>query len=348
MGRRGRRTLEATTIAIRDPLRLWEHEVKGAGEWQGAAMLFSGGFRSGIGRLKLGADGSLYAGGQSGGPSPASGNWCWGGGSGVGALTADRSGGSCNTQWDFFKLVPKDTVVFDLLSVRARANGFELQFTKKVGPSAAVPSNYTVQHWVNNMGVQSYGSGKQSGGVQTASVSEAVIHSDSLRVFLRLASMPAASVKPVTNPTTSGSGNVRVVLIRSSGVLAADGSTPWGEPATAGAAPSRISAWYTLNNLSADTAFTPTPVIDPGLASAGTRFNDFRMRAARGILELETNFAQPARITLRDVKGRALAFANAAPGRRTLSLPTANLAAGGYMVEVRVGGETFARPVILN
>jgi hypothetical protein len=32
MGRRGRRTLAATTIAIRDPLRLWEHEVKGAGE----------------------------------------------------------------------------------------------------------------------------------------------------------------------------------------------------------------------------------------------------------------------------------------------------------------------------
>jgi uncharacterized protein (DUF58 family) len=32
MGRRGRRKLDATTLAIRDPLRLWEHEVKGAGE----------------------------------------------------------------------------------------------------------------------------------------------------------------------------------------------------------------------------------------------------------------------------------------------------------------------------
>jgi uncharacterized protein (DUF58 family) len=32
MGRRGRRKLESTTLAIRDPLRLWEREVKGAGE----------------------------------------------------------------------------------------------------------------------------------------------------------------------------------------------------------------------------------------------------------------------------------------------------------------------------
>jgi uncharacterized protein (DUF58 family) len=32
MGRRGRRRLEATTLAIRDPLGLWEREVRGAGE----------------------------------------------------------------------------------------------------------------------------------------------------------------------------------------------------------------------------------------------------------------------------------------------------------------------------
>lgn len=323
---------------------------KVANEWQGAVMLFSGGFRAGIGRLKLGADGAIYAGSQSGGPSPASGNWCWGGGGGsnnVGALSADR-GGSCNVQHDFFKLVPKDTVVFDLLSVRARATGFELQFTKKVGPSAGNPANYTVQHWVNNMGVQSYGTGYQSGGVQTATVSQVRIHPDSTRVFLQLASMPAASVKPSNNPSTSGSGNVRVVLIRSSGVLAADGSTPWGEPATPGAAPSRISAWYTLNNHSTDTAFAPVSIVDPGLVSPAARFRDLRVRAVRGALELETNFAQPARIILRDLQGRAVASTPAPAGKQTLRLGTAGLSAGRYVVEVRVEGRTFARPVALD
>ncbi len=322
---------------------------KVADEWQGAVMLFSGGFRSGIGRLKLGADGAIYAGGQSGGPSPASGNWCWGGGGGsnnVGALSADRNG--CNVQYDFFKLVPKDTVVFDLLSVRARATGFELEFTKKVGPSAGNPSNYTIQHWVNNMGVQSYGSGYQSGGVQTGTVSQVRIHPDSTRVFLQLASMPAASVKPSNNPPTSGSGNVRVVLIKSTGVLAADGSTPWGEPATPGAAPSRIAAWYTLNNHSTDTAFAPVSIADPGLSSPANRFRDLRVHAVRGALELEMNFAHPARVALRDLKGRTAAKASAPAGNRVLRIGTQGLASGRYIIEVRVEGKTFARPVVLN
>ncbi len=317
-------------------------------EWQGAVFLFSGGFRSGVGRLRLGADGSIYAGGQSGGPSPASGNWCWGGAGGVGALTADRIGNNCNVQYDFFKLVPKDTVVFELLSVRARSGGFELEFTKKVGPSAGNPSNYTVQHWVNNLGVQSYGSGKQSGGVQDATVSEVLIHADSMRVFLKLASMPPASVQPSQNPPITGSGNVRVVMIKGTGVLAADGSAPWGEPTTAGAAPSRIAAWYTLNHHATDSAFTPVAPVDPALSSPAARYRDLRVHAGRGTLVLEMNFAQPARITLRDLKGRAALAASASAGRRVVRLGTAGLASGRYLVEVRVGGNTFARAVVLN
>lgn len=319
-------------------------------EWQGAAMLFSGGFRSGVGRLKLGADGALYAGGQSGGPSPASGNWCWGGGGGsnnVGALSADRTGGSCNTQHDFFKLVPKDTVVFDLLSVRARANGFELQFTKKVGPSAGVASNYTVQHWINKLGVQSYGVGFQSGGVMNASVNSVRIHPDSLRVFVELAAMPAASVAPSPNPPTSGSGNARVVLIRGTGILSADGSAPWGEPVTAGAAPSRIAAWYTLNRHSTDTAFAPVSLVDKNLVAPANRARDFRAQSVGGTLVIRADFAQAARYTLRDLAGRPVAAVDAAPGAKTATLGVAHLARGGYVLEARVAGQTFARPVAL-
>jgi hypothetical protein len=323
-------------------------------EWQGAVFLFSGGFHSGVGRLKRGPDGSLYGGGQSGGPTPASGNWCWGGATGVGALTADRIGGTCNIQYDFFKLVPKDTVVFELLAVRARMNGFELQFTKKVGPSAGVASNYTVNTWVNNRSSQTYGGGSQQNSA-TLTVSNVRIHSDSTRVFLEFASMPAASVRPAvpaaTAPTgnaPANGGNVRVVMIKGTGILSADGSVPWGEPVTAGAVPSRIAAWYTLNYHSTDTAFTPVALADPKLASPNARMQEFKVKTGRGSLSIETNFAAPARITLRDLRGSALATVNVAAGRQTSALTLASgRARGTYVLEIRTSGRTLARTIPL-
>src|SRR5690606_417801 len=131
----------------------------------------------------------------------------------------------CNMQYDFFKLVPKDTVVFDLLAVRARVNGFELQFTKKVGPSAGVAANYALATWVNGMSQQGYGVGSQSGySISSLTITNVRIHPDSTRVFLQLAAMPAASVPPaIAPPNNAANGNVRVVLIRGSNILSADG-----------------------------------------------------------------------------------------------------------------------------
>ena len=322
-----------------------------AGEWQGAAFLFSGGFRAGIGRLRLGADGTIYAASQAGGPSPASGNWCWGGGGGVGALSADRPSGSCNMQYDFAKLVPKDTLVFDLLAVRARVNGFELEFTKKVGPSAGNPSNYTLNTWTNQIGNPAYGAGAQQG-YGSLTVSQVRIHPDSTKVFLQLAAMPAASVPPaVPNGTaqlpTAAYGATRVVMIRGTGVLAADGSAPWGEPLTPGAAPSRVAAWYTLNRHSTDTAFTPVVTLDHRPGAPAVRAAEFRVRRFGDVLRVESNFAQPARMVLRDLRGRSVATRMVGAGPARTELPVAGLTRGGYVVEARVEGQTFARPVAL-
>jgi hypothetical protein len=316
-------------------------------EWQGAVFLFSGGMHAGPGRLRMTADGTMYGAGQSGGPDPASGNWCWGGQGGVGALTADRNS-TCNYQYDLFKMIPKDTVVFELLAVRARVNGFELQFTKKVGPSAGVLSNYTVQTWTNTLSVESYGAGSQQGGVSTITPTTVTIHPDSTRVFLAFASMPAASVRPVAPAPLSGSGNVRVVLIKGTGVLAADGSAPWGEPVAAGGEPSRIAAWYTLNYHSTDTAFAPVALADSKLASPDQRMQEFKVKAGRGVLDIETNFAAPARITLRDLRGKSMGTVNVAAGRNTSSLTlTTARARGTYVLEIRTGGRTLARTVPL-
>jgi len=319
-------------------------------EWQGAVMLFSGGFHSGIGRLKVGPDGSIYAGGQAGGLAQSSGNWCWGGASGTGALTADKTGGTCNAQYDFFKLVPKDTVVFEMLAVRARVNGFELQFTKKVGPSAGIASNYSLATWTNSMGLQGYGAGSQTN-YSTTSLSLATVRisPDSTRVFLQLNSMPAPSVAPAPAPTSTSvaSGNIRVVMIKGTGILSADGSAPWGEPVTAGAAPSRIAAWYTMNYLSPDTAFAPVAIADARLASPDFRMQDFKVHAGRENLRVETNFTEGASITLRDLRGNKIATTTVAGGRNSVLIPLAQRAKGTYVIEIRTSGRTLARPVAL-
>jgi hypothetical protein len=318
------------------------------GEWQGAVFLFSGGMHAGPGRLRLTSDGTIYGAGQSGGPGPASNNWCWGGGNGsdVGALSADRSGG-CNYQYDLFKMIPKDTSVFELLAVRARVNGFELQFTKKVGPSAGVLSNYSVQTWTNTMSVESYGSGSQQNRT-TITPAGVLISPDSMRVFIYLSTMPAPSVRPVANAPLSGSGNNRVVLIKGTGILGADGSKPWGEPVNPGEAPSRIAAWYTLNYLSTDTAFTPIPTSVIEVKSPPQdRMRDFQVQRRDDNLVFKMNFAQPARVVLRDLQGRAWGSLQAQPGLQTLQMSVSQVPRGGYVVEIRVAGKTFSRPVAL-
>ena len=237
--------------------------------------------------------------------------------------------------------------MFELLAVRARVNGFELQFTKKVGPSAGEVSNYTMQTWTNKMGVQQYGSGAQQG-LTSITPAGVVISPDSTRVFLVLSSMPAASVRPDAAPPTSGSGNNRVVLIKGINILSADGSKPWGEPVSPGQAPSRIAAWYTLNYHSTDTAFTPIPTsLGEVKSPAQDRIRDFKLQRRDGNLIFQSNFAQPARLILRDLQGRAWASVQAPPGSQTLQMPVARVPRGGYVVEIRVDGRTFSRPVAL-
>jgi hypothetical protein len=167
--------------------------------------------------------------------------------------------------------------------------------------------------------------------------------------------MPAASVRPAVPAPTAATGNAvanggnsRVVMIKGTGILAADGSTPWGEPVTAGAAPSRIAAWYTLNYQSTDTAFAPVALADARLASPENRAGAFRAQPVGGALVIRSNFAQPTRFTLRDLRGRPVASVEAAAGERTTTLSVAAIARGGYVLEARVAGRSFARPVALH
>jgi hypothetical protein len=198
------------------------------------------------------------------------------------------------------------------------------------------------------MSIESYGAGNQMNNA-TLSVSNVRIASDSLRVFLQLASMPVPSVRPVANApiTAPGSGNNRVVYFKGSNILSSIGEKPWGEPATAGAVPSVITAWYTLNFISPDSAFASTAIVDPRLLSAENRAQEFKVLRSGSNLALNLPFEQPSSIFVRDLQGKVHARVNAIAGRQRLLIPVADMAKGGYVVEVRVGGKTFSRPVAL-
>lgn len=96
------------------------------GQWQGAVFHFTQGLECGVNRLIWGPDGSLYAGGIG-----AGGDWNWRG-----------------TRFGLQRLSPSGKTAFEILAVRARPHGFEVEFTKPVNREwLANAANFTAEQW---------------------------------------------------------------------------------------------------------------------------------------------------------------------------------------------------------
>jgi hypothetical protein len=96
------------------------------GQYQGALFRFTQGLECGVNRLIWGPDGSLYAGGIG-----AGGNWNW-----------------HETKFGLQRLSPSGKTAFEILSVRAKPDGFEIDFTKPIDETwLSNPANYTVEQW---------------------------------------------------------------------------------------------------------------------------------------------------------------------------------------------------------
>ena len=105
--------------------RLFVEKVNGA--YQGCVFRFSQGLEAGVNRTIWGPDGALYVGGI-GNP----GNW-----SHAGKLF-----------YGLQKLVPTDQVAFEMLAVRTKSNGLEIEFTKPLRPGDGLrPSDYLIRQW---------------------------------------------------------------------------------------------------------------------------------------------------------------------------------------------------------
>lgn len=179
--------------------RVFVEEVKG--ELQGCVFRFIQGLEAGINRMVWGPDGALYVGGI-GNP----GNWAQEG-----------------KEWyGLQRLAYNNKSVFEMLSVKSRANGVEIEFTEPLdGQDGWNTKDYEVKQWYYKPTID-YGGPKLD--ERNLKIKSASVSTDHKKVFLELDGMKAG----------------HVVYIRlKGGFVSAQGNSLW-----------TTESWYTQNNIS--------------------------------------------------------------------------------------------------
>ncbi|HRK79862.1 MAG TPA: DUF1080 domain-containing protein [Saprospiraceae bacterium] len=190
---------------------------KVGGEYQGVVFRFIQGLEAGVNRMVWGPDGALYVGGI-GNP----GNWQHYG-----------------TQWyGLQRLQYNNKPVFEMLAVRARSNGVEIEFTAPLEDGLGWdPAAYNVQQWYY-LPTKEYGGPKLD--QKRLAVKSAHVSQDRRKVFLELEGMKENHVVYIRLPYWwTGDGDLEL----------------WS-----------TEAWYTMNRIPQNqpgfqrTAPAPTPV----------------------------------------------------------------------------------------
>lgn len=137
----------------------------------GCVFRFSQGLNAGVNRLLATSDGAYYV-GQIG----SSGNW----------------GQEGKARFGLQKLTFNGTPSFEMLAVRAKSNGLELEFTQPLlGSEGSEPTHYEVRQW-RYKPTDTYGGPKID--ETTFDVKSATVSSDRKRVFLELEGMKEGHV----------------------------------------------------------------------------------------------------------------------------------------------------------
>lgn len=172
------------------------------GEYQGAVFRHTQGLEAGITRISTGPDGAIYAGGLG-----ADGNW----------------GQEGKLRFGLQKLTPNGKSVFDIKTMRATREGFELSYTKPLSEETVAKLTsgaYSVEQW-RYVPTPAYGGPKVD--EEELPVAAAQVSDDRRTVRI----------------TVPGLKTDRVVHVRSPRPFAsADGEQLWS-----------TEAWYTLNAL---------------------------------------------------------------------------------------------------
>ncbi len=170
------------------------------GVWQGCVFRFTQGLEAAINRLRIGPDGAMYLGG-------------------IGS-TANR-GQASKHDFGLERLSYTGASTFEMLAVRARENGFEIEFSEPLEPGVgSVPSAYALQQWWYQPTAQYGGPKIDVEGLRAVSAS---VSDDRRRVFLEV----------------QGCKEGHVVYLHLAGPFYDErGRSPWS-----------TEAWYTLNRI---------------------------------------------------------------------------------------------------
>jgi hypothetical protein len=188
---------------------------KAAGEYQGCALRFSAGFIGGVGRLIWAPNGDLIV-GEVGDPD---GNWHEPG----------------KKPYGLQRLRPNGKTVFEMLSVRSRPKGMEIEFTQPAAADADQAVHYEVDTWKYQ---------------RTASYGGSPI--DKHKLTVDTVKVDAARKKVYL--AIKGLQTGYLVHVRLNGLKSATGAAPWS-----------TEAWYTLNALGTGNAFDPPVTTAPRL-----------------------------------------------------------------------------------
>ncbi|HMQ48080.1 MAG TPA: DUF1080 domain-containing protein [Saprospiraceae bacterium] len=188
--------------------RVFVEKINGA--YQGCVFRFIQGLEAGVNRMVWGPDGALYIGGIG-----STGNW-------------QHTG----TLWyGLQRLKYNGKTAFEMLAVRAKTNGVEIEFTEPLEEGTGWnPKAYKVQQW-RYLPTRDYGGPKLD--LENLLISSASVSSDRKKVFLELPGIKA--------------GHVIYIQLPSEWVSAA-GNELWS-----------TEAWYTLNAIPENALGTIAP-----------------------------------------------------------------------------------------
>lgn len=169
------------------------------GEYQGAVFRFSQGFEAGVNRLEWGPDSALYVGGVG-----MVGGWSW-----------------KEKQYGLQKLKYNGKVTFEMLAIRARPRGFEIEFTEPLNNDQQITaSDILIEQW-RYQGTQAYGGPKLD---QTKmKIAKLELSADRRRITLQIPGLKKEHV---------------VYFMLPEALRGESGGALWSS-----------EAWYTLNNI---------------------------------------------------------------------------------------------------
>lgn len=172
------------------------------GEYQGAVFRFTQGLEAGVNRLRWGPDGALYIGGVG-----MVGGWSW-----------------KEKQYGLQKIKYNGKTTFEMLAIRARPAGFEIEFTEPLKNDQPIrASDFLVQQW-RYEGTSGYGGPKLD--LEKLEIKSIQVSADSRKIYFKIGGLKKEHVIYFLLPETLKSES---------------GQSLWsGE------------AWYTLNNIPGD------------------------------------------------------------------------------------------------